>query len=88
MPSEVTNARASWQILIGALWSGAALIVSSGHADGQALVKIDGIGLVPAKIVMACEQATGDGGHESFFDADWDYFSDCVNDELHRKRRN
>jgi hypothetical protein len=87
VPIEVINPKASWQILIGALCSGAALTVSSSHAYGQTMVKVDGIGLVPAKIVMACEQATGDGGHEAFFDADWDYFSDCVNDELHRKRR-
>jgi hypothetical protein len=83
----VTKAKACWQILIGALCSGAALTLSSDHAYGQAMVKVDGIGQVPAKIVLACEQATGDGGHESFFDADWDYFSDCVYDALHRKRR-
>jgi hypothetical protein len=51
------------------------------------MVRIDGIGLVPAKIVLACEQATGDGGHETFFDAEWDYFSDCVNDEVYRRRK-
>jgi len=87
VPSEVTNAKACSQILIGALCSGAALTVSSAYAYGQTMVKVDGIGLVPVKIVMACEQATGDGGYEAFFDADWDYFSDCVNDELHRKGR-
>jgi hypothetical protein len=83
----VTKAKASLQILIWSLCSGAALTLSSDHAYGQAMVKVDGIGQVPAKIVLACEQATGEGGHESFFDAEWEYFSDCVNDELHRKRR-
>ena len=80
-------ARAFWHMLIKAVCSGAAIIVSSRHVNGQAIVKVDGIGQVPARIVLACEQATGDGGHESFFDAEWEYFSDCVNDELHRKRR-
>lgn len=58
------------------------------RALSEQVVRIDGIGLVPAKIVLACEQATGDGGHEAFFDAEWDYFSDCVNDELYRRRKN
>jgi len=57
------------------------------RALSEQVVRIDGIGLVPAKIVLACEQATGDGGHEVFFDAQWDYFSDCVNDELYRRRK-
>jgi hypothetical protein len=56
-------------------------------AKAEKMVRIDGIGLVPAKVVLACEQATGDGGHEAFFDAEWDYFSDCINDALYRKRK-
>lgn len=57
------------------------------QAKSEIMIKIDGIGPVPAKVVRACEQATGDGGHETFFDADWDYFSDCINDELYRRRK-
>jgi hypothetical protein len=57
------------------------------QAKGETLVRIDGIGLVPANVVLSCEQATGDGGHEAFFDADWDYFSDCINDELYGRRK-
>lgn len=73
--------------LIGARLAVLIVTLAGMQANGQTMVRIDGIGLVPAKIVMACEQAIGDGGHEAFFDADWDYFSDCVNEELYRKRR-
>ena len=48
-------------------------------------VQIEGIGRVPQRIVLTCEQIVGDGGHETFYDADWDLFNDCVNDEIHRK---
>ena len=51
------------------------------------MLNVEGIGRVPAKIVLACEQATGDGGQETFHDAEWDFFGDCVNDELHKGRR-
>jgi hypothetical protein len=49
-------------------------------------VQIEGLGRVPRHIVLTCEQAVGDGGHESFYDAEWELFSDCVNHELHRKQ--
>jgi len=50
------------------------------------MVQIEGLGRVPKRIVLACEQAVGDGGQESFYDAEWELFSDCVNHELHRKQ--
>jgi hypothetical protein len=72
--------------------SGAGLLLALAATDGpqamaEKIVRIDGIGLVPARVVLACEQATGDGGQETFFDADWDYFSDCINDELYGRRK-
>ena len=48
-------------------------------------VQIEGLGRIPRDIVLACEQTVGDGGHESFYDAEWDSFSDCVNDNLRSK---
>lgn len=71
--------------LVGFLLSAASLLGQG--ALSEAMVRIAGIGLVPARIAHACEQATGDGGHESFFDAEWHYFSDCVNNELYRERK-
>jgi len=56
-------------------------------AGSTRMVYINGLGKIPAYIVIACEQSTGDGGHESFFDAQWDYFSDCVHDELRRTKK-
>ena len=56
-------------------------------AGSTRLIYINGLGKIPAYIVIACEQSTGDGGHESFFDAQWDYFSDCVHDELRRTKK-
>jgi predicted porin len=53
VPSEVTNAKACSQILIGALCSGAALTVSSAYAYGQTMVKVDGIGLASRQQAMA-----------------------------------
>jgi hypothetical protein len=84
---QIKKPKASrWSLrLAGFLLSAASLLGQS--ARSEAMVRIAGIGLVPAKIVLACEQATGDGGHESFFDAEWDYFCDCVNDELYRRRK-
>lgn len=87
MLRRINNSKASrWRLGLAGLLLSAAIMQGQG-ARSEAMVKIDGIGLVPAKIVLACEQATGDGGHEAFFDAEWDYFSDCVNDELYRRRK-
>jgi hypothetical protein len=48
-------------------------------------VQIEGVGRVPRDIVLACEQVVGNGGHESFYDAEWDVFTDCINDNLRSK---
>lgn len=74
-----------WGLRLAGLLLLAVSLLGQG-ARSEAMVRVVGIGLVPAKIVLACEQAIGDGGHESFVDAEWDYFSDCVNDELFRRR--
>jgi hypothetical protein len=74
-----------WSLRLAGLLLSAVSLIGQG-ARSEAMVRIVGIGLVPAKTVLACEQATGDGGRESFADAEWDYFSDCVNDELFRRR--
>jgi hypothetical protein len=59
---------------------------AQGHAStASKTVQIEGLGRVPRAIVLACEQAVGDGGHESFYDAEWDLFSDCINDNLRSK---
>lgn len=47
-------------------------------------VLIEGLGRVPQDIVLMCEKAVGDGGHESFHDVEWDLFTDCVNHNLRR----
>lgn len=49
------------------------------------LVYIDGLGKVPQAVVISCEQGVGDGGHETFFDEDWEKFSDCVNENMRKK---
>jgi hypothetical protein len=55
---------------------------SASRADQSAVITIPDIGNVPSGIVLQCEKATGDGGHESFFDERWELFSDCVNTEM------
>lgn len=58
----------------------------SGQTVVETFVSVKDLGRVPANIVLSCEQATGDGGHETFFDADWEFFSDCIHDELLRRK--
>ena len=56
-------------------------------AGSSRMVFIDGLGKIPEYIVIKCEQSTGDGGHEFFFDAQWEMFSDCVHDGLIRTKK-
>jgi len=51
------------------------------------MVYIDGLGEVPEKTVMACEQSVGDGGYEMFFEHQWEMFTDCVNAKSNRRKR-
>lgn len=75
------RARLMTAAIIGALWIHAPIA-----AKPQQNIFIDGIGRVPAKIVYSCEQSIGDGGHESFYDEEWEMFSDCVNSEMSRRQ--
>ena len=81
------NRTTVWPDCLIATYLVASAALLGGQARAQTMVSVDGIGRVPAKIVLACEQATGDGGHESFYDAEWEFFSDCVHDELDKQRR-
>lgn len=67
--------------------SASATAVLGCQVHAQTMLNVEGIGRVPAKIDLACEQATGDVGQEAFHDAEWEFFWDCVNDEPHKERR-
>ena len=75
------------QVALNAVFTIAIVFPSLVLAGTLRLVYIDGLGKVPEQTVMACEQSVGDGGHEMFFDHQWEMFTDCVNADLNRSKK-